>query len=1334
MAYKTKYKVGFYDFYNDYYELWIKKRDFEDLPKFIKAGPNPCTISMLGAGDNIFETVKGQELVLEIISEIDYEFEEFFTTSDREYVVELHPGKDTAVGAMSLLTIDSGATADPTFGFEFTEYGAATGLKPKALFNITALLAATNTQTIRCYQGRIDSNNNLIKTLISETLNIVLADYTPTTLAQLIIDNISNPDFAETPLEGGPARTFSAVSEFDSSGFPIAYTKLIVETSDKIQHYNTDFTLGLESPRFSILIGPQRFKKINGNNISWFDYQSEQFIAIENETIPQLCDRIVAAVDNTPAGIYGPSPSQVTALLLDIEPPVWTIRALHDGIGNLTFTLQDGGSDYNGTTFSIDSSNSPGFQEPGGFYTNPYIGYFTQIFSGGTSNAVTYKIEVDTGTGWNELVTYIKADGNDIFDIIRGLVNLINATTYSAIIDTAEPRRIIITPPPPQTGIGWKLRWVFSGIATGISEDFSPVNTNIILWKGFIIPGLYNEPHKQPPYMVGLRATDGLGDLKDIDFVDAVGEEITGNISLLDVIAVCLSKTNLNFDIAERMNLYEDGFLQQNSDSSLAQTYIDAILLKNQTCEFVLKKILEEFTSRVFQYNGIWLIERLPELDTPQNQRLFDRNGVYKSVSSKYNEIIIAGVSGVNHILDGTGNLEVDNAFREVRTKHDYGLKTQLLKNSSFDNGLDGQWDKTSKARYLFAGEHYGYASVLQDLGDAYNEPSNPNHDLQWFQQQFELETTPDHKYRITGKYLLFDPNGFWIPGFLKVKILVGLNINDVPFQPYSANEDGEWIEGEIPIELKTKAGQWLTFDIILDSLPVSGKITFRIYMMHISGAISDIWIGWDYATFEIVADLQSGEYVALRYKNSYQDYNGIHEIDMIASDVPSVPSRDTIYSAVLKNSDNNALRFWDNGRTLTSIARNAMFKQLGTYGQRLTTDILSQNYDFSTIVKDSLNDDKVFLLNGCSWSLKKGVFSGEWIQISKPLLNEPTEELFLPFEERKQGSQTYNPNPGGGGSTIVTLPADLLRETDVIDNLLSNSYLKPLSANQGRNLFAKILGNSDDKQIPYTNPDGDAFLFTDDLRYNAAQKWFNVGGGGSTYSQMQPDGFALIKGADIALFFSTNSISSVPQNTINAVNNITTGSILEIQYKNTAKSKIDKNGVYINIAGLWDDMRFPVVAINPPGQGSDPTYDVNELGYLFSANGTETLHIIAQMPHTYKEGSDIRPHVHWEPTNVNINNVVWRFSYRWRNNGETIGAWIDVDIQAAAAGIADTLQVNTFGSITKVDAKISSMLDIKLSRIGGDANDTYNADARLKEFDIHFQKNTNGSFLETIK
>ncbi len=164
----------------------------------------------------------------------------------------------------------------------------------------------------------------------------------------------------------------------------------------------------------------------------------------------------------------------------------------------------------------------------------------------------------------------------------------------------------------------------------------------------------------------------------------------------------------------------------------------------------------------------------------------------------------------------------------------------------------------------------------------------------------------------------------------------------------------------------------------------------------------------------------------------------------------------------------------------------------------------------------------------------------------------------------------------------------------------------------------------------------------------------------------------------------------------------------------------------------VWEDLRFPATVINPPGQVADPDFDVTNIGWLFDSGGTEILYIIAQLPHSYKEGTNLCCHVHWNPTNTNTGNVLWRISYRWLNDEETAGAFTDVDITAVANGTAGKSQTDIFADLVKADAVISSILDIKLQRIGG--SDTYNADALLKEFDIHFEKNTLGSREPFIK
>lgn len=168
--------------------------------------------------------------------------------------------------------------------------------------------------------------------------------------------------------------------------------------------------------------------------------------------------------------------------------------------------------------------------------------------------------------------------------------------------------------------------------------------------------------------------------------------------------------------------------------------------------------------------------------------------------------------------------------------------------------------------------------------------------------------------------------------------------------------------------------------------------------------------------------------------------------------------------------------------------------------------------------------------------------------------------------------------------------------------------------------------------------------------------------------------------------------------------------------------------------ATIWDDLRFPVQAINPPGAASDPDRDTGDGTFLFDNGSTEILMGIAQMPHSWKLESNINPHIHWCPTNTDTGDVRWRFEYDIAKvNGTFAGAYTSIDVDDAGDGTAEKHQRAYFAavSMTGYDT-ISAIIKWKISRIGG--SDTYNADARLLEFDIHYEMDTIGSREELSK
>jgi hypothetical protein len=164
-----------------------------------------------------------------------------------------------------------------------------------------------------------------------------------------------------------------------------------------------------------------------------------------------------------------------------------------------------------------------------------------------------------------------------------------------------------------------------------------------------------------------------------------------------------------------------------------------------------------------------------------------------------------------------------------------------------------------------------------------------------------------------------------------------------------------------------------------------------------------------------------------------------------------------------------------------------------------------------------------------------------------------------------------------------------------------------------------------------------------------------------------------------------------------------------------------------------WDDLRFAATTINPPGLISDPDTDTNTGGLLFDKTGTEIVIFIGQMPHGYVEGTDLHPHLHWVQSENNL--VAWSLEYMWYDNGDVYpGSFttIATDTNVFTYTSGDLAQISTFPAIDGTGMGISSMLVMKLSRIG--ANDSYDQDALFFEFDMHYQKDQRGSDEEYVK
>lgn len=170
--------------------------------------------------------------------------------------------------------------------------------------------------------------------------------------------------------------------------------------------------------------------------------------------------------------------------------------------------------------------------------------------------------------------------------------------------------------------------------------------------------------------------------------------------------------------------------------------------------------------------------------------------------------------------------------------------------------------------------------------------------------------------------------------------------------------------------------------------------------------------------------------------------------------------------------------------------------------------------------------------------------------------------------------------------------------------------------------------------------------------------------------------------------------------------------------------------------ATAFEDLRTPVSSLQKKGVSPD---DIAILSNLmvpgFDASRTEEVYFMVQLPHSYKEGSTIYPHIHWIKIGSGSgDSVVWKLDYTWANANSVFPSTTTLSSTAMVSGTVNTHQITSFTGITGTGQKISSMLICRLYREGGNTSDSYSGDAGLLEVDFHFEVNTLGSNQEYIK
>lgn len=177
----------------------------------------------------------------------------------------------------------------------------------------------------------------------------------------------------------------------------------------------------------------------------------------------------------------------------------------------------------------------------------------------------------------------------------------------------------------------------------------------------------------------------------------------------------------------------------------------------------------------------------------------------------------------------------------------------------------------------------------------------------------------------------------------------------------------------------------------------------------------------------------------------------------------------------------------------------------------------------------------------------------------------------------------------------------------------------------------------------------------------------------------------------------------------------------------------------------VWDDIRitpgafdFPGVAdptlVNWQPGGAGATYKIYEFAQA------DEIHANVQVPHSYKEGTDLYVHVHWTPKDrgalEDTKTVAWKADISWANKNAAFPASTTYDMTDTCNGVDHRHEKTPFVQMDGAGKTISSILQIRLYRDVGDTWDTDTPGNRpcFLDLDFHYEMNDIGSQTSSSK
>lgn len=154
--------------------------------------------------------------------------------------------------------------------------------------------------------------------------------------------------------------------------------------------------------------------------------------------------------------------------------------------------------------------------------------------------------------------------------------------------------------------------------------------------------------------------------------------------------------------------------------------------------------------------------------------------------------------------------------------------------------------------------------------------------------------------------------------------------------------------------------------------------------------------------------------------------------------------------------------------------------------------------------------------------------------------------------------------------------------------------------------------------------------------------------------------------------------------------------------------------------ATVFDDLFFPFET-GESGSSGFPTFVPDSLYYTFVVDSTGPSqckkYFNVQMPHRWKAGTVIYPHVHYKYETA-VGTPKFKLKYKWANTNKKTGGWKWYPMEQTTGTTNGTVQMsyNSAGGISGAGKELSSILLIQLYLSGNPTN------VNAYQFDIHIE------------